>query len=75
MKAQYKIRLPGVSWEDTPIVAEYNFSGAPTAGVTISSAKVRAVRIAWAVEREVRWSWEGSDQGHYVGAIFSEERR
>ncbi len=69
MKAQYKIQLPDTPWKDSPIIAEFEIH-APNIEAATPSAKIHGIEIAYAVDREVRWNWEGSRQGHYVGSVY-----
>ena len=61
--AEFKVRIPNTKWENTPVVARLACDGT-------EGANERARRIAAAVEREVRWNWEGTVQGHYIGGAW-----
>jgi len=58
--AQFRVRISGTRWEETPVVAQLECD-------SNEEASKRASRIASTVEREVRWNWEGMVQGHYIG--------
>jgi len=59
--AEFKISVDGATWEDIPVMAKLVMMGSEEANRTAS-------KLADIVQREVRWNWAGSPQGHYVGA-------
>jgi hypothetical protein len=66
--AQFKVETPGVKWEDTPVDDEKACSSS-------EEANEHALRIANKRQREVRWNWTGTTQGHYIGGIWKLRRR
>ena len=70
MIAEFKIRIPLTKWEDTPVIACFACDNGGLYQVATEQAIDKAIEIADAVEREVRWNFQGSPQGHYVGSRY-----
>ena len=71
MIAEFKIRVPLALFKDTPVIARFEYDTTESHDDAAEQATDRAAEIADAVEREVRWNWQGSHQGHYVGSGYS----
>ena len=63
--AQFRIKVVNADWADTQIIDEVLL---PTDDDN-ENANGHARHIAHIVNREVRWNWEGSLQGHYVSPL------
>ena len=57
---KFRTREPGQAWGSTPPIWKYCFENA-------EQANAAARTLANFLGREVRWNWEGSYQGHYIG--------
>ncbi len=58
--AEFKIETPGQTWEQTGIIKMACYKDSRTASKLASE-------LADEHKAEVRWNWQGSLQGHYVG--------
>lgn len=67
--AEFRIRIPDTSWEDTPAISMLTTKSMSKGSCRIQ-AHDHAKAIASLVKREVRWNWQGSPQGHYVGSVY-----
>lgn len=71
--AEFRIKLPGVIWEDSPIYKTIHIE--TTNGRGIASRRkhaqeyfdLQAQVIAKKTKTQVRWNWKGGDGGHYTG--------
>ena len=70
MIAEYKIRVSLTEWKNTPVIARFACDITVSHDDAVDQATEHAVDIADTVEREVRWNWQGSLQGHYVGSGY-----
>ena len=58
--AEFKVKRPGVDWEDCEIV-ETIYS------TTRALADEHARKLAALHNAQVRWNWKGGNNGHYTG--------
>ena len=58
--AEFRMFIPGLRWEDTPIMDTLK-------DTTRREADNRAIEIAKYSGKQVRWNWKGLSQGHYFG--------
>ena len=79
--AEYKLKVRGEGWEETPVFVVVNIDtlqdsllcAAQADGVVARRHPDNAIAyavasgISEAYDCEVRWNWEGSRMGHYVG--------
>ena len=72
--AEYKLKVRGEGWEETPVFVVVNIDAAQHSvlretGEHISQGFAYAVAygISKAYNCEVRWNWVDTYQGHYVG--------
>lgn len=63
---EFKISKPNTRWEDTPVFGKLEVENSKRA------AEI-ADNLSTMTGREVRWNWERSPQGHYVGRNVKEE--
>ncbi len=64
--AQYKIEVEGLSWEDNPVIANVECPGMYDDAA--QAASLFAIELSRLVKREIRWSFDGASQGHYIQA-------
>ena len=66
----FKIYTDGLSWEDTPIHQTHRVFENDLDLIHQYASTISTIR-----ETEVRWNWEGSEQGHYVGSHLKFNKR
>lgn len=73
MIAEFKINQTGIPWEDIPVTErlnvediDYVFDNEKVCNAANSFAQTLADKH----QQEVRWNWQGSYQGHYIGGEY-----
>lgn len=59
---EYKVKEQGTRWEDTPV-----FLSDPCHAGGVENANLFATFLSRCHGAEVRWNYQDSSQGHYVG--------